>query len=182
MWYLAGNKNKCDGHAEHAGSCQESWSKVSGFLLLFLELSMNGFIHLWYRRAGFCFHLLQRCVYAHPQTESSWANFNPIGMFGHCSKPIDLHFHCSNKLVVSLDLLQLVHDACGLALPQSNSYEISKVLFHCNMIKGFSINNQMWKIVGYFKKKLNQLDFIMKQGDLLVHLPFGSNPKNSTDT
>jgi len=79
----------------------------------------------------------------HPQTESSWANFNPIGMFSHCSKPIYLHFHCSNKLVVSLNLLQLVHDACWLALPQSNSYEISKVLFHCNMIKGFSINSQM---------------------------------------
>jgi hypothetical protein len=122
-----------------------------GFVLLFLERSMNGFTHLRYQRAGFCLHLLQRCIYiyiygdplVHPQTESSWANFNPIGMFSHCSKPIYLHFHCSNKLVVSLNLLQLVHDACWLALPQSNSYEISKVLFHCNMIKGFSINSQM---------------------------------------
>jgi hypothetical protein len=103
-----------------------------GFVLLFLERSMNGFTHLRYQRAGFCLHLLQRCIYIYP-----------IGMFSHCSKPIYLHFHCSNKLVVSLNLLQLVHDACWLALPQSNSYEISKVLFHCNMIKGFSINSQM---------------------------------------
>jgi hypothetical protein len=146
MWYLAGNKNKCDGLISWI--CTIIFRTVNEWIHSFtipesrILLTSTSEVYIYIYMYG--------DPLVHPQTESSWANFNPIGMFSHCSKPIYLHFHCSNKLVVSLNLLQLVHDACGLALPQSNSYEISKVLFHCNMIKGFSINSQMWKIVGHF--------------------------------
>ena len=65
---------------------------------LIYDTREQDFAYIYFRGVCVCGDPL-----VHPQTESSWSNFNPIGMFSHCSKPVYLHFHSCNKLVVSLN-------------------------------------------------------------------------------
>lgn len=82
---LPDNKDKCNRHAEHARTCQESWSKVSRLNLhLFSDYTdKNG---TFYSSMTFLSRILLTStseVYGdplvHPQPESYWGNVNPIG-------------------------------------------------------------------------------------------------------
>lgn len=83
--YGADNKNECDGHIEHAGTCKKSWCKVWVFTLSLWCDNRYHYRLSWYDPGHRILLTSTSEVYGdpleHPQTEEYWGNVNPIGRF-----------------------------------------------------------------------------------------------------